>query len=81
MNKLLERAMAEIAKLPEERQEAIASSILDELEVERGWDERFTKSQDRLAELSRKAGEHIARDTALPYDPSNRPRRAVADNT
>jgi hypothetical protein len=75
MNKLFERAIAEVAKLPEDRQEAIASGILDEIEAERGWDERFERSQDRLAELSRKAGEHIARGTTLPYDPSGRPSR------
>ena len=75
MNKLFERAIAEVAKLPEDRQEAIASSILDEIEAERGWDERFARSQDRLADLSAKAGKHIADGSTLPYDPSRRPSR------
>jgi hypothetical protein len=64
MNKLLERAVAEAAKLPDDQQDAIAGRILEDLEAERGWNERFAKSQDKLAELSRKAGEHIVRDTA-----------------
>ena len=72
MNKLLEKAFAEVAKLPEDQQEAIASRIIEDVEAERGWDERFAKSQDVLAELSRKAGEHIAQRTTLPIDPSDR---------
>jgi len=58
MNKLFECAIAEVAKLPEDRQEVIAGQILEEIEAERGWDERFARSEDRLSELSRKAGEH-----------------------
>ncbi len=81
MNKLFERAITEVAKLPEERQEAIASTILDEIGTERGWDERFAQSQDQLAELSRKAGEHIARGTTLPYDPSPDRRSAQSRTT
>lgn len=72
MNKLLEKALAEVAKLPEDQQEAIASRIIEDVDAERGWDERFAKSQDMLAELSRKAGEHIARRTTQPTDPSDR---------
>ena len=74
MNKLLERAFAEAAKLSEDQQEAVASRILEDLTADCGWDERFAKSQDKLAELSRKAGEHIARGTTLPFDPSDRPK-------
>ncbi|HEY3776568.1 MAG TPA: hypothetical protein VGL35_00775 [Rhizomicrobium sp.] len=73
MNKLFERAFTEAAKLPDAQQEAVANRILEDIEVERGWEERFAKSQDVVAELSRKAGEHIARGTTLPYDPSNQP--------
>jgi hypothetical protein len=75
MNKMLEQALAAIEKLPDAQQEAIAANILDDLETERGWDERFAKSQDDLARLSKRAGEHIAEDTALPFDPSDRPKR------
>ena len=72
MNKMLERALAAIAKLPDEQQEVIAASILDDLETEKGWQDRFAKSQDRLAELSKRAGDHIADGTTLPFDPSDR---------
>ncbi|OHC83589.1 MAG: hypothetical protein A3G73_10650 [Rhodospirillales bacterium RIFCSPLOWO2_12_FULL_67_15] len=73
MNKMLERAFAEVAKLPEEQQEAIARRILKDVEAERGWDERFAKSQDKLGELVRRAREEAARGDVLPHDPSNRP--------
>ena len=75
MNKLLERMLAAIEKLPDAQQEAIAANILDDLEAENGWDERLAKSQDVLARLSKPAGEHLAGDTTLPFDPSDRPQR------
>ena len=55
MNALLEKALAEVARLPEAEQEAIASPILDEIAAERGWDVRFAKTQDQLGELVRAA--------------------------
>jgi len=36
MNALLEKALAEVARLPEEEQEVIATLILDEIAAERG---------------------------------------------
>jgi HD superfamily phosphohydrolase len=75
MNKMLERALAAVKELPDAQQEAIAANILDDLEAERNWEERFAKSQDHLARLSKRAGEHIADDTTLPFDPSDRPKR------
>lgn len=73
MNKLLEKAFAEAARLPDEDQEAFASQILAEIEDERGWNERFAKSPDKLAKLAQQARERIAKGQTLPYDPSNRP--------
>ena len=55
MNKMLERAIAEVSRLPEDEQEAIACLIIEEMEAERGWDERFAKSGNMLAEMARKA--------------------------
>lgn len=73
MNRMLEKAVAEAAKLPEDAQEALASLMLSEIEGERGWDERFAATQDQLGELVRQAREDVARGDMLPYDPSNRP--------
>jgi hypothetical protein len=55
MGKLLEMAIAETAKLPEQEQEAVGAWILAELESERRWDELFAKSQDVLAKLAEEA--------------------------
>jgi hypothetical protein len=55
MNALLKRAMAEVDRLPEAAQESIANLILAEIEDERGWDARFSASQDQLGELVRRA--------------------------
>lgn len=73
MNKLLEQAFREAARLPEEDQEAIASHILAEIEDERGWNERFAKSPGTLAKLAEQARQRIAKGETLPFDPSNRP--------
>lgn len=75
MNKMLERAIAEAARLPEDEQETIASLILEEIEAERGWDERFAKSQDMLAAMAERARAQVERGETLPCDPSDRPDR------
>jgi hypothetical protein len=75
MNALLKKAFAAVTQLPESAQESIASLILDEIEAERGWDERFANSQDQLGELVRLAREEAGRGEVLPYDPSDRPAR------
>jgi hypothetical protein len=64
MNKLLEHAVAELSRLPDDKQEAVASLIMEELAAERGWDERFAGSENKLAELARQAkSRHAAGDT------------------
>jgi hypothetical protein len=73
MNTLLEKALAEAARLPEEEQEAIATLILDEIAAERGWDERFAKTQDQLGDLVRSARAEIARGDVVSRDPSDGP--------
>ena len=73
MNTLLEKALAEVARLPEAEQEAIATLILDEIAAERGWDERFATTQDQLGDLVRSARAEVARSDVLSGDPSDRP--------
>jgi hypothetical protein len=55
MTELLEQAIAEVKKLPEIEQDAIAAWILEELEDEVRWDQAFQKSQDVLAALADEA--------------------------
>ena len=74
MNALLESALAEVAQLPEEEQEVIATLILDEIATERGWRERFAKIQDQLGDLVRSARAEVARGgNVVSCDPSDRP--------
>ncbi|HMA71320.1 MAG TPA: hypothetical protein VKP67_07520 [Xanthobacteraceae bacterium] len=54
----------EVARLPEADQEATASLIPDEIAAERGWDERFAKTQDQLGALVRAARAEVARGSA-----------------
>jgi len=69
MTELLQRVIAELEKLPQEEQDAIATRLLAELEDERAWKVRFestTNEQwDRLAQMVRQ--EIVAGDTT-PLD-------------
>jgi hypothetical protein len=69
MGKLLEMAIAETAKLPEQEQEAVGAWILAELESERRWDELFAKSQDVLAKLAEEARQEYRAGLTEPLDP------------
>ena len=69
MTELLEKAMAEAAKLPEEEQDAFAAWILGELESERRWDELFARSQDMLAEMAAEARREYRAGLTEPLDP------------
>ncbi len=73
MNKLLEKAFAEVSRLPEDEQETIASLIIEEIEAESEWEQRFANSQDQLGQLVRQAREEVERGDVLPFDPATRP--------
>lgn len=55
MSTLLEKAIAEISRLPEDQQDGVARWLLHELAAEQRWDAAFASSQGRLAELAREA--------------------------
>lgn len=69
MTELLERALAALAKLPTQDQDAIAARILEEIEDERRWDEAFARSGPQLATLAREAREEYRRGETVPLDP------------
>jgi hypothetical protein len=52
MTDLLERALAEVAKLSVEEQDSIAAVILELLKYEQRWNSAFTESQDQLSQLA-----------------------------
>jgi hypothetical protein len=69
MTPTLERALAEIAKLPAEEQERLAAWILDELAADRRWVESFARSHDALAELANEALADFHSGRTRPLDP------------
>lgn len=76
MTKLLQQAIAELEKLSEEEQDAIAVRLLAELEDERKWKVRFeatTDNQwDRLAQMVRQeiaAGDITPLADVFPTEP------------
>jgi hypothetical protein len=73
MTKLLEQAVAEIEKLPEDAQDAIAARLLADLADEQAWAARFAATTDaqwkRMAEMVRReiaAGDTIPLDDVFP---------------
>lgn len=71
MTKLLERAIAEVKKLPVMQQDAIATLILEELQDEVYWDEAFEKSQRVLASLAEEAMDEDRAGRTWQLDPDN----------
>jgi hypothetical protein len=59
MSQLLQKALAEVQKLPDSEQDAIAAMILDELADEQRWDEAFAGSQEQLGRLADRVREDI----------------------
>lgn len=79
MTSLLQRAVAEIEKLPAEEQDAIAARLLAEVEDEKQWDTRFASTTDdqwdRLAaEVRRDVKERgtLPLDDVFPSDEASR---------
>jgi hypothetical protein len=77
MIKLLEQAVAEIEKLPEDAQDAIAARLLADLADEKTWAARFaatTEAQwERIAALAHQeigAGDTIPFEEVFPVDSS-----------
>ena len=69
MTELLRQVVAEIEKLPAEKQDAIATRLLAELKDEQGWENRFAattnKQWDKLAQMVR---QEIADGETSPLD-------------
>ncbi len=60
MTELLDRALAEVQKLTEAEQDAVAAIILEEFADERRWDEEFAASQDLLGRLAARVRRDIS---------------------
>ncbi len=69
MTKLLEQAFAEVSKLPEKDQDAMAAIIMEELASERRWDELFAKSPEKLEKMAMAALRDFREGRTEPLDP------------
>jgi hypothetical protein len=69
MTQMLEEAIRAVKALPDRDQDAIAASILAEIEDDRRWAESFARSPDLLAELAQEALEEYRAGCTLPLDP------------
>ena len=66
MTKMLEKAFAEAARLPEQEQNAFATWILEELVSEERWQKAFASSADALARLADEALEEHRNGNTRP---------------
>lgn len=65
MTQLLEKAISEIKKLPNDEQDAIAAVLMAELESERRWERAFDSTAEQLSRLADEAlAEYRAGKTA-----------------
>ncbi len=55
MTKLLKKAVEKISRLPENEQDEIAKIILEEIEDEKVWYEKFKNTQNELSILADEA--------------------------
>ena len=69
MGKLLDRAIAEARKLPEEEQEALAWVMLEEIDSERPWDELFSQPSEVIERMAEQALEDYRAGRTEPLDP------------
>jgi hypothetical protein len=68
MTGLLEQALRRVESLSQEEQDAIASQIMETLDDEEGWANRFQHNPDALLDLAREALEEHRRGETRPID-------------
>jgi hypothetical protein len=59
MTQSLERAIAELQKLPDSDQDAIAAIIIAEIADDQRWDAAFAASQSQLSQIAEKVRRDI----------------------
>lgn len=70
MTERLEQAITRLKTLPTDKQDAIATLILEELEEEQRWDESFDRSPDLLAKLATEAMAEYRAGQTQTLDPN-----------
>jgi hypothetical protein len=71
MTEMLEKAIAELNKLPASQQDTMAQWILEELEDEARWEQTFAKSLPQLEQLARKACDDYHAGQTEELDPDD----------
>ncbi len=69
MGKLLERAIEEARKLPEDDQETLAWVMLEEIDDQRQWDELFSQPSEVIERMAEQALEEDRAGLTEPLDP------------
>lgn len=70
MTRVLEAALAEVAKLPTDEQDVLATLLLDEIKSEQRWTDSFANSQQVLKTLADEALAEFRSGKAKPLDES-----------
>ena len=70
MTHVLEAALAEVAKLPQEEQDVLACILLDEIKSEQQWSKSFANSQYMLKSLADEALAEFKAGKTRPLDNS-----------
>lgn len=69
MTDLLQQAIAAINELPPDVQDAIAARLLEELEDERAWEQRFANTtEDQWRRMAAMARREIAEGDTTPLE-------------
>ena len=68
MSTLLEKALEQVAALPRDEQDAIASQILLTLADDDEWKKRFSGKRDVIRRMAREALEEDERGETIPLD-------------
>ncbi len=69
MTELLRRAFKRASELPPDQQDALASTLIQELEAEQNWDTTLAESQDELSALADAALDEHRDNRTKPLDP------------
>ncbi len=68
MTQLLEKVFAQVEKLPEVEQNALAKWLLKELSSEKSWDKAFAESENTLEKLADEALKEHKKKKTRPLD-------------
>lgn len=70
MTELLEKAFAEAARLPEDEQDLLARTLLEDFAAEGKWEQTLANSSDTLASLADEALAEYEQGDTKPLDES-----------